>query len=110
MLSPCIELAPQYGQYFALLVLVDIPIIWNLVLQLLHTYVAAAIIHNNILQWVCCKVSPHLYIGILRWFQHSKGNLKNLRELLIVVMSKLYHGNISNVSLSVTINSSICCY
>jgi len=42
MLSCSIEPPPQYGQYLALL-LVDIPITWNFVLQLLHTNVVAII-------------------------------------------------------------------
>jgi hypothetical protein len=49
MLSCCIELPPQYGQYLASF-LVDIPIIWNFILQVVHTNVAA-IIDNAILQY-----------------------------------------------------------
>ena len=40
MLSCCIDLLPQYGQYLASF-LVDIPITWNFILQLVHTNVAA---------------------------------------------------------------------
>ena len=42
MLSCCIEPPPQYGQYLASF-LVDIPITWNFILQLVHTNVAAII-------------------------------------------------------------------
>ena len=42
MLSCCIEFPPQYGQYLPSL-LVDIPITWNFVLQIVHTNVAAII-------------------------------------------------------------------
>ena len=79
MLSCSIEPPPQYGQYLALL-LVDIPITWNFVLQLLHTNVVAIIMQRKVLSTLyymrASRCQQNLLICSLLSRSHSTNKAK----------------------------------
>jgi hypothetical protein len=79
MLSCSIEPPPQYGQYLALL-LVDIPITWNFILQLLHTNVVAIIMYRKVLSTLyymhASRCQQNLLICSLLSHSHSTNKVK----------------------------------
>jgi hypothetical protein len=83
MLSCCIEPPPQYGQYVASF-LVDIPITWNFILQLLHTNVAA-IIYSSILRYYnCVLICYRKYYQLFIWTCWSLAGSTLIFCLLVV--------------------------